>query len=174
MTEDHIRQTRIAPSCDPDSYEAKSGGDNLPQEASTLEFGEIQYHNICGLNDEDWYKFNATQGINYKLYAEPDQPTTAIQMQLYRSPGSAMLVENQSDSAGKPVTLAWTAENNEELFLLVRPIDPQMYGTDVTYKISLDREIENPTPPFLCSGIILPLGWGLKRLVKQLKARMSK
>ena len=35
MTDDHIRQTRIAPACDPDSYEANSGGDNLPQSANT-------------------------------------------------------------------------------------------------------------------------------------------
>jgi len=174
ITEDHIRDTRIAPACDPDSYEAKSGGDNLPQAANTLEFGEIQNHNICGLNDEDWYKFNATQGINYKLYAEPDQPSTAIQMQLFRSPGSNLLLEGRSESAGNPVTLGWTAENNEELFLLVRSMDPATYGTDVAYKISMDRKIESSPPPFLCSGIILPLGWGLKRLVRQLKARMTK
>ena len=37
MTDDHIRETRIAPACDPDPYDAESGGDNLPQAASPLE-----------------------------------------------------------------------------------------------------------------------------------------
>ena len=137
-----------------------------------LEVGEIQQHNICGLNDEDWYKFSATQGINYTIYAQPDPSTTAIQVQLFREPGSSQLLKSQSDAAGQPVTLGWNADNNGELFLLVRPMDPAMYGTDVAYNIRIDREIENTAPPLLCSGIILPLGWGLKRLVRQIKTRL--
>jgi hypothetical protein len=155
VTNDNERSTRIAPVCDPDEYDQNSTGDNQAGSATLLPFGETQRHNLCGVNDEDWVQFSATQGVPYRILANPRQADTVLRMELYSSDGSTLAASSQGKTAGARVELAWTANSNETVTLRILSADPVGFTSDAAFDLSIRRTFQL-TNSYLCD-VTIPL-----------------
>ena len=173
VTNDNERSTRIAPVCDPDEYDQNSTGDNQAGSATLLPFGETQRHNLCGVNDEDWVQFSATQGVPYRILANPRQADTVLRMELYSSDGSTLAASSQGKTAGARVELAWTANSSETVTLRILSADPAGFTSDAAYDLSIRRTFQL-TNSYLCDVTIPLLVARLGLSLDALRARICR
>lgn len=125
-------ETYINP-CSPDEYEE----DSLPEQAAWIDFEQAQFHTFCGVGDEDWIYFWATQGRLYVIETGDLGPTTDTVLTLYDADATTVLAEN--DDIAFPDNLAsqvkWTAQADGLLYAKVRHWSSQVAGNAVTYTV---------------------------------------
>jgi hypothetical protein len=159
--------------CKPDEYEVTK--DNKPDGATPMEIGDEQEHNLCGAGDEDWVMFPAKQGQMLRFHTTPVSGAAAIVIQLYGVGPENFLGEIVPEELNQPVTLPWTAPEDGVYFLRLYGIDEQLAGTDVRYKIAIERVNHvSPTGVFAFSSLMLPVLWfGYKVFYKVRRRRVT-
>ncbi|MBC7228220.1 MAG: phosphodiester glycosidase family protein [Thermoflexales bacterium] len=123
--------------CSGDAYEA----DNGPGQARAIAPGQSQNHNFCGMNDEDWVKFQARAGQRYVLETGNLGFASDTVLTLYDADGTTVLAEN--DDIAYPDNLAsrvaWVARRDGWLYARVRHWDGRVAGNAVTYTLRLEE-----------------------------------
>lgn len=123
--------------CSGDPYEA----DNGPAQARSIALGQSQAHNFCGVDDEDWVKFQVRAGKRYVLETGSLGFATDTVLTLYDSDGATVLTEN--DDIAYPENLAsrveWKAQRDGWLYARVRHYDGRVAGNAVTYTLRLEE-----------------------------------
>ena len=129
-------ETYITP-CSPDAYEE----DGSPWQATMLDPTQEQLHNLCGVGDEDWLHFWATQGVRYVVETDELGPTADTVLTLYDADGATVLAEN--DDIAYPENLAsrieWTAPSDGWVYVRVRHWNESIAGDAVTYVVRLQE-----------------------------------
>jgi len=129
-------ETYITP-CSPDAYEE----DGSPWQATMLDPTQEQFHNLCGVGDEDWLRFWATQGRRYVVETDELGPTADTVLTLYDADGATVLAEN--DDIAYPENLAsrieWTAPWDGWVYVRVRHWNESIAGDAVTYVVRLQE-----------------------------------
>ncbi len=151
--------TQVKETCQEDEFDAAPPGDDQWLDATPLDIGASQEHNICGIGDEDWVVFPAEVGKSYRLSAMPSNETTAISLQLYDNNGYTLLGENKPADFGQPAQLEWIAPSDGLYFLHLRPYDAGLSGNSARYTVHVEKLARVYTPTLFCSTLILPLIW---------------
>jgi murein DD-endopeptidase MepM/ murein hydrolase activator NlpD len=165
--------TTIESSCTADEYETAEKESALVQ-ASLMEVGDSQVHNLCGAGDEDWITFPANAGENLQIQSTPHSGAAATVLQVYRSDRYSKVAEVYPVSLNDTTSLEWTADTDGVYFLRVLPLDQKIYGTDSSYEIRLNRVGEKPTSSnYLLPAMILPFLWFVVKIISRVKVRKS-
>lgn len=122
--------TRLAASCQPDSYETADG---QVSGAVALPFGQRQEHNLCGLNDVDWLKFNVEAGKSYAFTAYSLGGGAAVRLELYNAAGTTQLASGFSPNLGQSAAILWKAPASGSYTIKVQPVVNGLAGTDARY-----------------------------------------
>jgi hypothetical protein len=118
--------------CEADGYE----GDDGPASANPLAVGgPTQQHNFCGVGDEDWFAFDATEGEAYLLRVLNLGPYTDVALTLYGADGQTVLADGGGAGAGVGYWLAWTALADGRYYGRARHAVDGAAGSALTYEI---------------------------------------
>jgi len=162
-------KTIIENACVPDKYETK---DNLPSEATPLESGSGQLHNLCGLKDEDWSVMLLQGGKPYVFSAQPTELAAGVTLQIYDLAGQAMTDEAVPDDLMSETTLFFTPESSATYILRARAANDQLAGTRSIYSLKYDQEAPFSPLPLVCGAGLIPLLTALIKLWGRLKAAL--
>ncbi len=166
--------TQVKETCQEDPFDATASGDDQWLDATPLDIGISQEHNICGIGDEDWVVFPAESGKSYRISVTPDNEVTAISIQLYDNNGYTLLGENKPTDFGQPVQLDWIAPNDGLYFLRLRPYDAGLAGDSARFSVRIEKLALVYTPTLFCSTLILPLIWLTIKAFYRLKTAQRK
>jgi len=129
----------------PDQWD-KSGNDNSPAAATLIELTEpAGIHNFCNplssdrLFDEDWVRFEATNGEKYLIESTPLTEMTGTILELYASDGTTLITASQSQSFGEKSRIIWTSDRQGQVYLRARHLDGAIAGNIVSYKLKVNR-----------------------------------
>jgi hypothetical protein len=127
--------------CQPaDSWES----DNTLRSATviTSTLMTIQSHSFSSpgsncLNDEDWLEIPVTAGNRLEVTAQPQAPSAAANLQLYRIEGlqQVLLAERTAGSFGKVGVLVYDISQDGKVYLRLRHIDGRVAGAGVKYEV---------------------------------------
>ncbi len=104
-----IHAVQIDYSTTPPLLDAYEPNDQCTQAPSLQVNGSAQQHSLATENapvDIDWSKIQTRDQVNYTIVAVPNQPTIALQLQIYMDCDGAALF-TQMGEPGQPVTLDW-------------------------------------------------------------------
>lgn len=161
--------TQIKENCQEDEFDTLPSDDDQWMDASPLDIGAVQEHNICGLGDEDWVVFPGEAGKSYRLSAIPVTAITAVSIQLYDNNGYTLLGESKPTDFGKSAQLDWIAPKDGLYFLRLRAYDAGLVGNAVRYTVHIEKLAQVYTPTLFCSTLILPLIWLVVKTFYRLK-----
>lgn len=82
-----------------------------------------------------------------------------------------MLGEQFPSALGQPSTFDWTCPADGIYFLRLTPPDARLAGSDVSYRIQIDPVGQIPIGGLACSGLLLPLIWGIIKAAAAIRAR---
>jgi len=93
-------------------------------------------------NDADWFAFDATTGVTYRIETDDLGPRADTTLELHDRNCGALLA--QSDDIHWPDNVAsriiWTAPASGRYHLSVRPYDWRVYGAGTNYTLLIERE----------------------------------
>jgi murein DD-endopeptidase MepM/ murein hydrolase activator NlpD len=162
--------TTIEVQCVPDDFEAGEDTSNLVQ-ASLMEIGDTQIHNICGAGDEDWITFPANEGEQLKIVSTPLSGAASTILQVYRSDRYSKVAEMVPQSMDAGSEINWEADSDGVYFIRVLPLDQKVYGTDARYELSIARSGEKPAPNLILPAISLPFIWFLIKIASSVRVK---
>ena len=129
------------------------GDDNSPANAAQVDVEQqSKNHNFCNplssdrLNDEDWVQFTVEDGETYIMESTPLAKMTGSILELYAIDGTTLISSVQSGGFGEVSRLIWTADRDEQVYLRVRHLDGRVAGNIVTYKLRINRFLQNFLP----------------------------
>lgn len=122
------------PLCAADGYEEDDG----PTSAITLTVGgPPQRHNFCGVGDEDWFTFDATEGQVYLLRVTNLGSYTDAALTVYGTDGQTVLAERGGAGAGSAHWLAWVAPTDGRYYSRAQHAVDGAAGSALTYDIAV-------------------------------------
>ncbi len=145
--------------CQPDAFEAL--GDTSWKTPAPIEIGELQSHNLCPANDEDWLVFPGRARQQYEITAESLGGSAAVMVRIYRAQDLWLQAGKRAENFGEPVVLDWTAPEDDIYLLRITPLDQRLTGEDARYSIKV-AEIGSVHPAgVVLSSLALPVLWFL-------------
>jgi hypothetical protein len=160
--------TKITFECTPDAFE-NNGNDNTWPGSAELVINQAQQHNYCGLDDVDWMSFSANAGQKYTIHARPVDEAASSNLQLIAPDRYEILGEVRADGFNQPVRLEWTAPEDGQYYLILKPFDDRLTGTGTNYQVVVESTTVVSPAVLTCSALFLPLLYGLMRLFQRLK-----
>lgn len=154
-------KTTVEAACVPDKFESK---DNLPSEATPLQSGNGQLHNLCGIKDEDWTVMLLQGAKSYTFTAEPTELAAGVSLQLYDMSGQAMTDEGFPDDLLSKTTLDFTPDVSGTYILRARAANELLAGTRSIYSLSYDQAAPFSPLPVVCGAILIPILTALVKL----------
>lgn len=116
--------------------------------------GTIQNHNFHAQKDQDWLSFEASAGITYTIQARTPAGSLAdLIMEVYQ--GCHTTIDPGQDPSFSPdVRLTFTAPTTGSYYLRLLNHDPDQYGPDVRYNVSVRRldSVVNPGAVVVVAG----------------------
>lgn len=163
-------RTTIEAQCVPDKFETK---DNLPSEATPLDPGNGQLHNLCGLKDEDWSVMLLQGGTNYTFKSLPTELAAGVGLQIFDMTGQAMTDEAVPDDLHTETTLNFRPDTSATYILRARAANDQLAGTRSIYSISYDQAAPFSPIPVACGALLIPLLTALVKMWNRLRSRLK-
>jgi hypothetical protein len=126
----------------PDSWE-NDNSDTVAQAVS--EFFTFQVHNFCNpasadrYDDQDWLKIPVSPARLLLIDVDPQNPKTAVYLELFSAPGIAgsLLAQTASVAYGLPAHLAYQPLQDGYVYLRIRHINGRAIGNSVSYKVRI-------------------------------------
>ncbi len=116
--------------------------DTCPGDLISGEWDYIQIDSFEHENDHDWFSFNATAGVTYRIETGNLGSSADTTLELHDINCGSLLVQN--DDIHWPDNLAsriiWTAPASGRYHILVRPYDWRVYGEGTHYTLLVRRE----------------------------------
>jgi len=127
--------TAIA-ACSTDSWE----DDDTSTQATTLTPGETSGpHTFCGIQDADWYAFQATAGQWYEIETTGLGTYTDTVLEVYDDLGTKLAeADDRVAGVNKASFLPWRAPADGWYFVAVHSKDGRVAGDGVTYTFVID------------------------------------
>lgn len=164
--------TRIMVDCTPDAYE-NNGSDNTWTGAARLEINQSQQHNFCTAQDVDWLSFEATAGQKYTIKVNPVDAGASAAVQIIAPDRYTVLMETSAEEMNQAITMEWTAPEDGQYYLMVRPFDERLTGSATQYAVAVESTTPVSPAVFTCSALFLPLVYGLLKLFQKTKQGAS-
>ena len=119
-----------------DEYEP----DDTSEEASVIEMGSHQNHNLHVTGDHDWMSFRAEAGTRYVVATYDLGGRIDTIVSLYDSEGGELTSDD--DSGGEPLAsrLAWMPDEDGVLYIMVQDLGDDEAGPGTEYAISVSEE----------------------------------
>lgn len=147
-----LQITRIAADTDQDAYEP----DDSAATGSTIATdGTLQSHNFHQRGDADWLRFVATPNAQYVIETSNLADATDTIIALFDADGTRV-AQSDDDGAGLASRIEFTAPAAQEYSVRVRGYDPEVFGPEVSYDVSVietapsyavaDPSFEDPSP----------------------------
>ncbi len=162
-------KTTVESQCIPDKYETI---DNLPSEATPLETGNGQLHNLCGIKDEDWMVMLLQGGKTYTFESLPTELAAGTGLQIFDMTGQAMTDEAVPDDLLSKTTLNFQPETSATYIIRVRAANDQLAGTRSIYSLTYDQAAPFSPIPVACGALLIPLLTALVKLWNRMRSRM--
>ncbi len=120
----------------PDSHEP----DDSRDQASEIEVGSFQSHNLHVTGDGDWTSFQAMAGTNYVIgtFNLGDRIDTLIS--LYDANGRELASDDDGGDQSLASRLAWTATEDGILYVMIQDLGDDEAGPGTEYGISVREE----------------------------------
>jgi hypothetical protein len=117
--------------------QATCPGDLINGEWDYIQIGTFERE-----NDHDWFSFNATTGVTYRIETGNLGAHADTTLELHDINCGALLMQN--DDIDWPDDLAsrifWTAPASGQYHILIRPYDWRVYGENTNYTLLIRRE----------------------------------
>jgi hypothetical protein len=117
----------------PDQFEA----DNDRTSASAIMIGQSQTHNFYKLDDHDWTRFEAQEGITYTLRTFSLSGSSDTYLYLYDTDGVTLLASNDDFGGTLASQLVWQAPTTGTYVVLVRHWNPNVGGCGTRYSFTV-------------------------------------
>ena len=118
-----------------DDYEPDADQD----QASEIEVGSFQTHNLHVTGDQDWVCFQATAGTDYIVETLNLEERIDTHLSLYDSDGEQLAEDDDSGPETLSSGLSWSARESGTLCLLIRDLDDEAAGPGTGYAISVQE-----------------------------------
>ena len=119
-----------------DDYEP----DDSQDQASEIEVGSYQTHNLHVTEDHDWVCFQATAGTVYLVETLNLEERIDTHISLYDSDGEQLAEDDDSGPETLASGLSWSAREGGTLCLMIRDLDDEAAGPGTGYAISVREE----------------------------------
>ena len=119
----------IAATCEPDVYDNSAQPDDKTN-PTLLENDSSQTHNFCKANDQDWYLIETDANNTYRLQITPEKGNVAAVIEILDPATNEVLVVKKADDLNQVTQLDWKSTNGGTFLVQVKPLDPQITGTD--------------------------------------------
>ncbi|MEM7124923.1 MAG: hypothetical protein AAF702_01265 [Chloroflexota bacterium] len=145
--------TRLA-SAEGDNYEA----DNSCATASTISTnGTVQQHTFHAQADTDWVRFDAESGIKYLVEVQiPSDSDADAALELFTA-CEANATTSQDHAFSPGVRLQFSAPTTGPIFLKLSENNPERFGPDVAYHLSV-RSLTSATGETELGAVIIVAG----------------
>jgi hypothetical protein len=126
-----------------DEYEP----DNSQEQASTIEVGSFQTHNVHVTGDHDWVCFQAVEGTEYVVETLNLGDRIDTHISLYASSGQLLAEDDDGSEEELASLLSWRAIEDGPLCVMVRDLEDQRAGSGTEYTLSVYEEGDGLLPP---------------------------
>jgi hypothetical protein len=117
----------------PDEWEP----DDTPEDASPIETGGVQGHNLHVAGDQDWAYFEAEQGRSYVIETSNLGREIDTVVSLYDGTGTELASDDDGGEEFGSSRLFWVAEEGGRLYVQVRGLADTEEGPRTQYQVSL-------------------------------------
>jgi hypothetical protein len=129
--------TRLSAACVPDEYEIE--GQNRSNAIYLARSDFSPSYNLCsysapGADDADWFAVDAGAGEDLLVWSFSNGGGSAFILNLYNASGS-LLLSRKSPDYETVVTARWAVPESSRYYLELRPLHPEMAGTDMRYQV---------------------------------------
>ena len=129
--------TSLSASCTPDPSEI--AGQNASNAHLLVRNDFSPSYNLCssaspGSNDSDWFAVDAQAGEELLVMAIPNGGGTAFTLNLYGVSGNQSIAQKSADYE-KLAVARWIIPESGRYYLEVKPLYPEMAGTDMRYQV---------------------------------------
>jgi len=121
-----------------DDYELD---DSCPQAQEIVNDGQMQRHTFHDQADEDWVAFDAVTGTSYVIEGRVE-PNSRADLILEAYQDCSTLTEGQEPTFSPDTRLQFVSPITGKIYLRLRNQDNAVYGSDVSYYLSV-RALEN-------------------------------
>jgi murein DD-endopeptidase MepM/ murein hydrolase activator NlpD len=164
-------KTVIDTACTADSYDKKKSDGTLLT-AGKIAVGETQTHNFCPKADMDWIQFTTQAGKTYDIKTWPVSGAAATSIEVLAGDGKDIKAHSTPSTPDGTTVLKWKAREGKIYFIRIKPFDPNLAGTNTSYKISVVSETL-PWYYYTLIVLVVPLGWAGYKGVKWSNAKRS-
>jgi hypothetical protein len=127
--------TQTTGTCKVDPFEQGSGDDKAAL-AVPLKLDAFEAHNYCGVEDADWYAFQAQAGQEFLIWALPDAGSIAgSTLDLYQSDENGWLMQVSSPEISSPLSVRWVAPQAGLYLIRLTPMTDGVSGNNTGYRI---------------------------------------
>ncbi len=123
--------------CDGDTYEFGTGDDSAVQARAVIPNADAQTHNFCPVGDQDWIKFDATQGLKYVIETYNLGLDADTYMCLYGPDGTTELACDDDGTGTKAARVVWTSPQAGTYYVKVRHLSSTVSGPGTNYDLRL-------------------------------------
>jgi len=161
--------------CNADEYE-KSGKDNEPQGYSMLNLLQVQEHNFCPANDQDWVAVSMVKGKKYRITANPLSGGASVNFKIFEGDGTTTGGTNPAGAEALahgrelPTVLDWTADKTAMYLMRFVTSHPDLAGTDVRYTIQVEEVAERTPLLYGLSLLLIPLTLFIYKAIQKIRA----
>ena len=117
----------------PDEWEP----DDTPEDASPIEMGGVQAHNLHVTGDHDWLYFEGEPGGSYVIETSNLGREIDTVVSLYDSTGNELALDDDGGEEFGSSRLFWVAEEGGRLYVMVRGLADTEGGWGTDYEVSL-------------------------------------
>ncbi|MEI6127845.1 MAG: hypothetical protein WCQ99_14965, partial [Pseudomonadota bacterium] len=118
----------------PDVYE----NDDTPDNATYIPVSEApQQHNFHDAGDADWIKFYGSKDKEHAIAVGSAGLRCDAVLELYDSDGTTLLERRNDRLEGSPEQIKWLCPKNGIYYIKVSNYDPQVFGEETDYELSL-------------------------------------
>ena len=117
----------------PDEWEP----DDTPEDASPIEMGGVQGHNLHVTGDQDWVYFEAEEGGSYVIETSNLGREIDTVVSLYDSTGNELALDDDGGEEFGSSRLFWVAEEGGRLYVVVRGLADTEEGLGTRYQVSV-------------------------------------
>lgn len=120
--------------CGPDSFEPD---ESYSAAKPIVPGGSVQAHDFCPAGDQDWVKFQATQGQLYVIETYDLGADADTVMCLFGTDGTAQIACDDDSGGGVASRLRWTAPSAGTYYLRLRNTDDTVSGPTASYHLAI-------------------------------------
>jgi hypothetical protein len=119
----------------PDSFE----DDDSYTTANPISVGGSQTHNFSAPGDQDWIRFEASEGVTYTIQTSNLGVRCDTYLYLYGTEGTTLLASNDDDGGSLQSRIDWMASATGTYYLLLKHWNPNAGGCGTSYDLSLSK-----------------------------------